>query len=247
MEPDDVRRYCLPCSEETGRLARRVAPALDRKRADAAASRQAGVAARRGRATRRRALAAQRETARWTFDGVDMRAELRRFLKLPTFRDVARDLASVRVAVHRGSEKHSSGHHKLYRGKIHVTLGTGPWYLASLVLLHEVSHAAHQMLGLTRARLRRYRLPDGHSGVALRHECHDTDFHDLLRRAACQAYGLGANRVAELHTAAGGYRKAYAMDEALRTALAERYDVPLAAGLRKPHDFAAEALAAPIS
>lgn len=224
MHADDIRRYCIPCSVQTGRLVRRVAPALARAQAKSALARRNQGPARRARALRREAAAAGRETARWTCDGVDMREELSRLRQLPAFQDVTRKLGSVQVALHRRAAVHSTGHHKLYRGKIHVTIGTGPWYLGSLVLLHELAHAAHQMLGLTRTRLRRYALPDGSSGVALRHGCHDANFHDLLLRAACQAYGLVPNRVAELHSAAGGYRKAYAMDAALRTALAERYD-----------------------
>ncbi|MFL5384697.1 MAG: hypothetical protein ACJ8GN_19410 [Longimicrobiaceae bacterium] len=115
-----------------------------------------------------------------------------------------------------------------------MTIGTGPWYFGSLVLLHEACHAAHDLLGLTRARRARYRLPDGRSGVSLRHRCHDGDFHDLLRRAACQAYGLDGARVNERYAAAGGARRAYSMDAALREALTEKFGQAAAATSSSP-------------
>lgn len=48
---DDVRRYCLPCSAETGRLVERVAPALEKKRAASKETSKAKQAAKRKRAT----------------------------------------------------------------------------------------------------------------------------------------------------------------------------------------------------
>lgn len=68
---DDVRRYCLPCSEAKGRLVQRVAPTLD---------------ARRERAEEKRKLTAKAKTARereqedayFMVHGVDLRAELKK-------------------------------------------------------------------------------------------------------------------------------------------------------------------------
>lgn len=48
---DDVRRYCLTCSAQTGRLVERAAPALERKRA---ARREAQATKRKARAERER-------------------------------------------------------------------------------------------------------------------------------------------------------------------------------------------------
>lgn len=48
---DDVRRYCLPCSAETGRLVKRVAPALEKKRTASRAKSQAKQATKKKRAT----------------------------------------------------------------------------------------------------------------------------------------------------------------------------------------------------
>jgi SprT-like family protein len=83
---DSIVRYCLPCSERTGRLVERTAPALERQRS-AAAARSADKAKRqRAAAARARARAAAAETARYTVDGLDLRAELARLCKLRTFK-----------------------------------------------------------------------------------------------------------------------------------------------------------------
>jgi hypothetical protein len=76
---DDVRRYCLECSRATGRLVRRVPPALDKareaKRAKAEARKQARLARRM-----------QRAAAYYTVAGINLMEEMRRFLKLPVFK-----------------------------------------------------------------------------------------------------------------------------------------------------------------
>ena len=216
MRKDDIRRYCLPCSTKSGRLVERVAPSLVRESAARAAARAQRTSAAASRA-------AERESRRWMSDGVDMRAEFQRLLAIPVFGPARSSLKRLKLSVHRGRRPESSGHHKLQEGVVHVTIGTGPWYLASAVILHELCHGAHYLLGLTGTRRQRYRLPSGQSGVALRHTFHDAAFHDLLRIAAVQAYGLDGARLMALHGSAGSSRKAYSMDVALRRALAEHY------------------------
>ncbi len=71
----DVRRWCLPCSEETGRLVERTCPARDRENARRAASRSAT-------SRRRREAAERRDRDRHSFDGLDVRVETRRLLRL---------------------------------------------------------------------------------------------------------------------------------------------------------------------
>jgi hypothetical protein len=216
LRKDDIRRYCIPCSTKSGRLTERVAPSLVREST-------ARAAARTRRASAAAFRAAERESKRWIFDGVDMRAEFQRLLALPAFRPVRSSLKKLTLSIYRGRSPESSGHHKLHQGTVHVTIGTGPWYLGSATLLHELCHGAHWFLGLTGTRRQRYRMPSGQVGVALRHAFHDAAFHDLLRIAAVQAYRIDGARLMELHRDAGGSRKAYSMDEALRHALAEHY------------------------
>lgn len=59
---DDTRRFCLPCSQETGRLVKRTAPALDAKREKKTAART--EKARRERAAISAKRAAEREHER---------------------------------------------------------------------------------------------------------------------------------------------------------------------------------------
>lgn len=66
---DDVRRFCLPCSEASGRLVERVSPARLRKEAKAKAARRAEANAR---AQLKRAWRAE-ERARWVHNGFDIR------------------------------------------------------------------------------------------------------------------------------------------------------------------------------
>lgn len=82
---DSIVRYCLKCSAETGRLTLRVAPALERKRAAAAESAAAKAKAQRARAAAAKTKAKAAEDARYTVEGVDLRVEYKKLLKLRTF------------------------------------------------------------------------------------------------------------------------------------------------------------------
>ena len=82
---DAIVRYCLDCSTESGTLTPRIAPALERKRAAAAASAAAKAKAKRARASTAKAKAKAAETARYTVEGVDLRVEMARLVKLRTF------------------------------------------------------------------------------------------------------------------------------------------------------------------
>lgn len=56
---NDVRRYCLPCSEETGKLVQRIAPALEKKRATQKVKASAKASAKRATASKKTAPAKQ--------------------------------------------------------------------------------------------------------------------------------------------------------------------------------------------
>lgn len=79
---DDVRRYCLPCSEQTGRLVERSAPSLERARTEQTERRKAKAARQRQAAARQRERQAERSAAearkREVVAGVDIRKELAR-------------------------------------------------------------------------------------------------------------------------------------------------------------------------
>ncbi len=53
---DDIRRYCLPCSEAKGRLVTRVAPRLETARSEALARRKEASKAARSKACEKEAL-----------------------------------------------------------------------------------------------------------------------------------------------------------------------------------------------
>jgi hypothetical protein len=82
---DAIVRYCLKCSEATGKLTPRVAPALERKRAAAAESAAAKAKAARAKAAAAKIKAKAAEDARYTVEGVDLRKEMTKLLKLRIF------------------------------------------------------------------------------------------------------------------------------------------------------------------
>lgn len=82
---DDIVRYCLSCSEATGRLVERIAPALERQRQAAAERTKTKAKRARAAAARRRAADVAAETERYTVDGVDLRDEVVRLCRLRTF------------------------------------------------------------------------------------------------------------------------------------------------------------------
>lgn len=134
MYRDDVRRYCLPCSAKTGRLALRNCPAIDRERENRKTKRAA-----RTRTAAERSKTAERE--RRTVGGVDLLAEAKRFARLPALRGLRRfpDIKFRRS----GGKSFTSGHcYYGYQARIVVTVGTDP-YQAFETLLHEMVHALH--------------------------------------------------------------------------------------------------------
>lgn len=82
---DSLIRYCLPCSEKTGRLVLRVAPTLERQRAASATASAAKAAAKRTREAKARKRRKLAENERYTVDSVDLRDEMKRLVKLRAF------------------------------------------------------------------------------------------------------------------------------------------------------------------
>jgi len=94
---DDVRRYCLPCSEATGRLVQRTCLSKDRERQvkqerEAAKRQRTTVAKKMKRAKaaakreEERITAKEEEAARWIFGGVNLKEEAKRLVKLKAWR-----------------------------------------------------------------------------------------------------------------------------------------------------------------
>lgn len=125
---DDVRRYCLPCSEKTGRLVRRTCPALDRKR-EAGKTRSAEKA----KAKRVKAKAAR------MYRGIDIDAEAKRMWNLPAMREAHGGRRRVpQVDIRRRKYGYNTGH--AWWSRVTVTFG-GDAASALATLLHELAHA----------------------------------------------------------------------------------------------------------
>jgi hypothetical protein len=177
---DDARRYCLACSEKTGRLVERTCPALDSERearAEAAKA-KAGKAAERRKATRSVAKAADR--SKLTIDGAYLPE------RVPSYWHVLCDEA--RKAAPRGTfiPAHDappslvvarSTRAGYYRGtgsrrRTHLRFGPGVDRAAALeLLLHELCHGA--CAALNRA--------EGAHGMT---------FRKVLRAAAVRLWGI---------------------------------------------------------
>ena len=160
MRRDDIRRFCWPCSQETGYLVERHAPALERKRKEAKAQRQA-----REQAQRQRQRDARR--AREVIDGVDVGKEIARLIKLPALRDeLPRRLRDQPVpwTLHRSSGVYSG--RAWPHNRIHLTLGDVPAAEVKMIICHELAH---------------YVLPSAH---------HDDRWARCFARAAREAYGI---------------------------------------------------------
>lgn len=167
---DDVRRYCLPCSQRTGRLVERVAPALDAKRA---AKRKRSEERRAGRARRER----ERERERLTIAGVHLPSEAATILRRsPTLRELSPGLTAEKIEfkARRSSKRpRTLGYAWPYDRRVSVTDYPGVTAEgARETLLHEIVHLA---VG---------RDPSDHAAW------HGRAFQKALRDARAEVYGL---------------------------------------------------------
>lgn len=147
---DSTVRYCLPCSEEAGRLVERVAPALHRKRAAKAATAQrkrGERSAREREAKREREVLVVREVD-GSLGEVDIPKTLERMIRLPVLRDLAERacpyerLRAPVVTLRRSQDKpYTSGHAPYYSWRFVVTAAADPQRIEfEEVLLHELVH-----------------------------------------------------------------------------------------------------------
>ncbi len=79
---DDVKRYCLSCSEETGRLVSRICPALERRREQRAQAGARRAASKRATASRHKRAEKDAQRRVETLHGVDIRAEFKRLERI---------------------------------------------------------------------------------------------------------------------------------------------------------------------
>ena len=191
MKLTDLRRFCLDCSLESGFLTERVSPARERRRAK-----------------RRQQARAKLDGVKLmsTSDGLDVRNEIARLRDLPCWGEwgVAGAIRRVRVSVFGGRGTSARGH--CTPGRVHVTAGNAPGWQVSLVLVHELVHAAYFARGLQ------------NDASYKRRRIHDQLYHVMLEEAAADAFELKDGErefVRKEYLAASGARRAYSMDEAL--------------------------------
>lgn len=187
---DALIRYCLPCSMETGKLVQRIAPALERKRTAAARSAAAKAKAQRVRAAAAKAKKKQAENDRYMVEGVDLRVEYKKLLKLRTFKGsfFVKDrngkdvLAAPEMRISRRTQYPSSQlgfAEQIGWGQHRITIATYPGQTladARETLVHEIVHVF----------------------VGLRHG-HDARFRETMTKAFKEAYrvlpvGVAHNR-----------------------------------------------------
>lgn len=173
---DDIVRYCLACSEATGRLVERTAPALQRARAAAEERARTRAAQQRQSAAQARRRATERESERYTVDGVDLRDEFKRLCRLPAFGGpngrLARRPPTFTVTVRRERPRSQLGWASPSAWRFHLSRYPGQDLAdARETLVHELAHLAA-----------------GYDRVDRRH-WHGEHWRQLMRSAFRQAYG----------------------------------------------------------
>ena len=133
MRKDDVRRYCLDCSEKTGRLVQRICPALEKKRAAKTDRRKVKAKTKRERAKKR--------AKRWP---AILRDHFEEMKKLKCWKD---DVKHATLKIRRGP----GGGHCKYSGEVVVSVSATPERVQKnpaaaanslSTLMHELAHAA---------------------------------------------------------------------------------------------------------
>ena len=152
---DDVRRFCLPCSAETGRMVERTCPSLDKKREQRRVSRSEQDKKKRATAKRKAEAEAkarhEREESRWFVEGHDIREE---FVRLTRF---TRVWASIRgkptlmrwwkgwtltTSYRSKGTRSQSGYCNVYGRQINISVSDhSNWACVRETLLHEMVHA----------------------------------------------------------------------------------------------------------
>ena len=120
---ESVVRFCLPCSERTGKLVRTESPVL-RARADAKA----------GRAKAKRAMKGMKEREKWMRGGLDVRKEVARCAKVL-------GIFAPKVTIRNRTDGRFSG--GSYKGRVVLSLGVQePRSRVLALITHEMAHEA---------------------------------------------------------------------------------------------------------
>lgn len=146
---DATVRFCLPCSEQTGRLVKRTAPALERKRAAKTATAQERAKARRDRDRQRarRKRYVEVEERDGSVGEVDTHATMKRMLRLPAMRDRMRETFGFEkrrlpeLTLRRRASSGVSAHAYPWEWRIAMTIGPCESRISvEELILHELVH-----------------------------------------------------------------------------------------------------------
>lgn len=178
---DSIDRYCLVCSAKTGRLVKRIAPALETKRTAAKQTSVAKAKAARARMRKAADRAKAADKARFTVEGVDLRDEMGCLLRLkawkgafgsPGFDGGFHNTPELTVT-RRSSYPGRLGFAEPWRWRIHLAIYPGQSLAdARETLVHELTH-----------------LVIGHQRGS--RSWHGTDFKKLMLTAFKEAYKVG--------------------------------------------------------
>ena len=141
---NDVRRYCLPCSAETGKLVERISPALKKKRTKKKVARKKKSVAKRAAVAKKTApIKAQQKLLRERRAIIDKEAE--KIWKLMQPYHKGKPLPRIKIA--RGKNWGSQGGHAVRFGnEIQINVDRTQNRLRSVrvweVLAHELCHIA---------------------------------------------------------------------------------------------------------
>lgn len=183
---NDVRRYCLKCSEETGFLMERCVPALERKRA-VAYVRGSERAAQKREAERQKWVIKLPDANRVTRD-LDVRGELRRALKDCGFfdgwaRGQTPTMDEVEIVLRRGRKPYHSGRAWESSFRVAFTFGLAGYEDGLELIYHEAAHLAGRKWRRARTGLSstpRREPPEALAVANLR--LHSSEGRNLLRR-----------------------------------------------------------------
>lgn len=207
MNQLDVRRWCLECSAETGKLVEMVCPSLERARAQAKEKQK--EKARKKRAKEREAFLLE--------DGTDMREVIFRAQRLKIWEDeggahgarmVRECYVDLVIGEPRGKHGRAWGSRRVH---VHLKKTSDP-YFSTLLVIHELTHILLSATGL-----------DESAGQG-RGKYHGVNFHSILLAASVEWWPeLKDVReyITKVYREKGGKDRAYSMDRAIETTLAK--------------------------
>jgi len=140
----DVRRYCLPCSEEAGVLVERKCKVNEEKAKEAKKKSAKKAAKKRAKISRRRRATKEAHKTFWLVDGLDLRKEFARICSYPHLRTgLARKGIVTDIFVQRDNCK-TTYHGKVYGSsstmKLWLKRGAVTRFQAVMIICHELAH-----------------------------------------------------------------------------------------------------------